>query len=135
MSVFEKKENHDLFDRTTNKKESLVLVCKCTQFNKKFCIRLDRYEGSSLWIVMVAFPFQPEMESENYESNSRRFTGKIVDSDSYNGCPFCGSKKKNFCSCGNIFDTPKTGKLLCPWCNKTANFTPNEIFNFGGTEF
>ena len=116
-------------------KESIVLVCKCTQHDKKFCIRLDSYNHSLLWTIMVAFPYETQMASENYEDNSKHFTGKIVNSDKYNGCPYCSSKYTQFCNCGNVFDTPRMGKLTCPWCNTIDNYSPGETFNFGGNAF
>lgn len=116
-------------------KESLVLICKCTKHHKKFCMRLDRYDKSSLWTIMVAFPYQNQMASENFEANSKHFTGKVVNSDKYNGCPYCGSTYTNFCNCGNVFDTPGRGYFTCPWCNTSDNYSPGEIFNFGGSSF
>lgn len=131
MRLFRKKKDHD----QPVQKKSLVLICKCTQHNKKFCIRLDKYNNASQWNIVVAFPYEEQMASENYEDNSRHFTGKIVTSDEYNGCPYCGSKYTQFCNCGNVFDTPRMGRLTCPWCSTTDNYSPGETFNFGGNAF
>ena len=117
-------------------KQSLILFCKCTAHqNKRYCIRLDKFDERPDWEIAVAFPSEPEMERD-YGGTPPRIHARVTTSKKYNGCPYCSTKILNFCSkCGNVFDTFNVGKATCPWCNVTDIWSPASEFDFNRRAF
>lgn len=113
-------------------KLGLIIPAYCQHSKQMFGIRTEQTADRE-WIQTWAYKL--DLGQAEYEKiTGNRVNGKIHFSDSYNGCPYCGSKSWFECSnCHSIvcYDGQSTAK--CPKCNSEfSSFVDNSSWDIDG---
>ena len=101
--------------------EAQVMISKC--FNKKVVgIRVEKREGD--WMMTWAFPIDEKKASSEGYTNTQ-MTGSFCPTESFQGCPYCGTKEFLLCgNCGRVscFHAGDQN-ASCQWCNNSGTIT------------
>lgn len=114
------------------RRESQVIVARCSKTNKPFGIRIEKINGD--WFRTWAFPLaESEIKHENY-GDKLTVSGAFPETPDFNGCPYCGAH--GFVQCGNCgkigCDYGETNYYTCPWCENSGRVQYEEHFNLKG---
>jgi hypothetical protein len=110
-----------------------VAICKCPKTKGVFGIRFEERNGD--WLRTWAFKID-EDKAKREGFDATKINGTMTPTTEYPGCPYCETNTIAPCSCGKIFCFPEwTGvpkEATCPWCGKTALYTPVEKIQVTG---
>lgn len=114
------------------RRESQVIVARCSTTNKPFGIRIEKINGT--WFRTWAFPLtESEIKHENY-SDKLIISGSFPETQDFNGCPYCGNH--SFTKCGNCekigCSSDETDYYTCPWCESSGEVEYAEYFDLKG---
>lgn len=102
------------------KKEAVVLLAKCGAHQRTYGITAEKTPQED-WNVVWAFPLKESTaRREGYDKTFIR--GQIYIGPEYPGCPYCGARLFNICSCGHVFCNDGGTVSKCPWCGNTGCF-------------
>ena len=103
------------------KKEAVVLLSKCGAHQRTYGITAEK-TAQEEWCMVWAFPLKESTaRREGYDKTSIR--GQLYTGPEYPGCPYCGARLFNVCSCGHVFCNDGGTVSKCPWCGNTGCFS------------
>lgn len=106
--------------------EAVIVLAKCGDSKKTYGMRVEK-TGKNQWLVTWAFPIK-ESAAQHEGYDKTKVKGRIVFSNEYPGCPYCGRKEQVVCSCGHLSCTiVKNGIFTCDWCGMQG-----QIGEYGG---
>jgi hypothetical protein len=108
-----------------------VILARCSKTRQTFGIRIEERGGD--WVRTWAFPVD-EYKARHEGFDAETVSGSMNAAPGYPGCPHCGSKGfshdtncgKLSCSGGGIDKGNGARERTCPWCGKTAVYSPVE---------
>lgn len=102
------------------KKEAVVLLAKCGAHQRTYGITAEK-TAQEEWCMVWAFPLKESTaRREGYDKTFIR--GRLYIGPEYPGCPYCGARLFNVCSCGHVFCKDGGTVSKCPWCGDTGCF-------------
>lgn len=117
-------------------KESKLLMAKCASTKKDYVIRIDKKVGENEWHMAYSFPFNETLRGDSSVARKNETLQIGENTDEYNYCPFCEGSYTNLCCyCGTWFCSTRIGRLTCPSCGKTDDYSPTTTFDVKSSAF
>lgn len=103
--------------------EAAVIIAKCPKTRMAYGIRVQKMGDQDWWRTWSFEIDEASASREGYDANT--IEGNLYALDTYPGCPYCGTTRLFYCSCGKIAcGGPDSVDYTCPWCGETCKPVP-----------